>query len=153
MKLIFCVLLLAASAWPAGEPAGFHYWSAAELKGFSQSLTPKITAEHLATQSLLNFGNYSFMVIVRSATGQSEWHGTVADVMMVQSGQATLVYGGEMVGGQTIAPNEIRGSGIRGGLERKVGPGDVVTIPVKTPHQMRLDPGQQILYMTMKVTQ
>jgi mannose-6-phosphate isomerase-like protein (cupin superfamily) len=42
---------------------------------------------------------------------------------------------------------------ISGGTEVKVGAGDVVTIPAKMPHQMKLDPGKEITYFVVKVTQ
>jgi mannose-6-phosphate isomerase-like protein (cupin superfamily) len=153
MKSILLSLLIVGFGWSAGDPAGFHYWSASELKGFSQSLGPKAVGGTPAIQQLINFGNYSFMMAMRKGTGQSELHETQADIMMVESGEATLLYGGEMVGGKTSGPNEVRGTGISGGLERKVAAGDIITIPVKTPHMMKIDPGKEILYMTIKVTQ
>jgi mannose-6-phosphate isomerase-like protein (cupin superfamily) len=153
LKLTLCALLLAALAWPAGEPAGFQYWSAAGLKGLDQKLAPKIDQNHIATEALFNFANYSFTMVVRDATGQSEVHETIADVLTIEAGEATFVYGGEVVGGQTTAPHEIRGTGIRGGTEQKVGPGDVITIPAKLPHQMRVAPGKRVAYLTMKVNQ
>jgi hypothetical protein len=73
--------------------------------------------------------------------------------MVIQTGGATLVYGGELVDGRTTQPNEMRAAAIRGGMERKLAPGDVVTIPAKMPHQMKLDPGREITYLTVKVTQ
>ena len=153
MKLIPCMLLMAVLAWPAGDPAGFHAWSAAELKAFSQSLGPKVTPDQPATQQVLAFGNYSMMMSMRKADGQSELHETQADIFVVETGQATLVYGGEMVGGKTTAPHEIRGTGIKGGMERKLGPGDIVMIPAKLPHQLKLAKGAEFLYAVVKVTQ
>ena len=153
MKTIVLALLIAGFAWPAGDPAGYHFWSSTELKGFSKTLGPKVAGATPATQALYNFGNYSFSIAMRKATGQSEFHETQADIMFIQSGEATLVYGGEMVDGKTSAPNEIRGIGIRGGSERKLAAGDVVTIPAKTAHMMKLDPGKELLYMFVKVNQ
>ena len=73
--------------------------------------------------------------------------------MVVESGEGTLVYGGAMVDGKTTAPNEIRGASISGGMEKKLAPGDVATVPAKLPHQVKLDPGKQITYFVVKVTQ
>jgi mannose-6-phosphate isomerase-like protein (cupin superfamily) len=36
-------------------------------------------------------------------------------------------------------------------MERKFSPGDVVTIPVRVPHQMKLAPGKEITYFVVKV--
>src|SRR6476619_3024261 len=52
-----------------------------------------------------------------------------------------LVNGGTVVEGKVTAPGQTRGSGITGGTEVNVGPGDVLTIPAKIPHQMKLAPG------------
>lgn len=153
MKSILLALLIAGFAWPAADPAGFSVWSAAGMKGLAKTLGPKVDGATPATQPLSSFANYSFMMAMRKASGQSEFHETQADILVVQSGEATLVYGGEIVGGKTTAPHEIRGTGIQGGAERKLGPGDIVTIPVKTAHMMRLAPGKEILYMTIKITQ
>jgi mannose-6-phosphate isomerase-like protein (cupin superfamily) len=73
--------------------------------------------------------------------------------MVVETGEASLTVGGSVVDGKTTAPNEIRGPSISGGTETKIGSGDIVTIPAKTPHQMKLDPGKQITYFVVKVTQ
>jgi len=71
----------------------------------------------------------------------------------VESGGGTLVYGGKLVDGKTTQPNEIRGPSISGGMEMKIAAGDVVTIPAKLPHQVKLDAGKEMTYFVVKVTQ
>jgi mannose-6-phosphate isomerase-like protein (cupin superfamily) len=153
MKLIVTALLVAGFAAPAGDPAGFHIWKAAELKAFAKTLAPKMDASKSANQQLTSFGNYSFMVAHREGTGLAEYHATQADVFVVESGEATLTYGGSLVDGKPTAPNEIRGASISGGMETRLGAGDVVTIPAKTAHQLKLDPGKEFTYFVVKVTQ
>ncbi len=153
MKTILTALLFAGLALPAGDPAGFHHWSASELKSMGKALAPKMDAQKVATQSLGGHGNYSFMVAHREGSGQAEWHELQADIFFVQSGNATLVYGGSMVDGKTTQAHEMRGPSIKGGMEKKLAPGDVVTIPAKTPHQVKLDSGQEFTYFVVKVTQ
>src|SRR5882724_4806988 len=153
MKPIAVVLLLAALALPAGDPAGLYVWKSAELKGFAKTLAPKLNDKHVASQPMASFGNYNFQVAHREASGEGEWHEKMADVFFVQSGQATLVYGGEMVDGKTTAPGEIRGPSIRGGMEKPLAAGDVVTIPVKVAHQMKVAPGKEITYFVVKIGQ
>jgi len=152
-KLIVTALLAAACALPAGDPPGLFVWKSAELKAFSKSLAPKIDAKKVATQQITAYGNYSFMVAHREGSGEAEYHATQADIFMVQSGEATLVYGGNLVDGKTTAPNEMRAPSISGGMEKKLGPGDVVTIPAKLPHQVKLDAGKEFTYFVVKVTQ
>jgi quercetin dioxygenase-like cupin family protein len=63
------------------------------------------------------------------------------------------VYGGSLVDGKTTAPNEMRAASIAGGMEKKLAPGDVVTIPPKVAHQLKIDPGKEFTYFVVKVTQ
>ena len=71
--------------------------------------------------------------------------------MFFVEGQATIIYGGTVVDGKVTAPGQTRGSGIKGGTEVNVGPGDVLTIPAKIPHQMKLAPGRKVTYFVTKV--
>ena len=153
MKPLALALLLAGFALPAGDPPGFYLWKSAELKGFAKTLSPKINDKKVATQNLPAYGNYSFMVAHREGTGEAEYHATQADIFVVQNGEATLVIGGELVDGKTTAPNEMRAPSIKGGAEKKLAAGDVVTIPAKIAHQVKLDAGKQFTYFVVKVTQ
>jgi mannose-6-phosphate isomerase-like protein (cupin superfamily) len=153
MRLIALAVLAAGFALPAGDPPGFYIWSSAELKGFSKSLAPKAKATHVASQVLSNFGNYTFMVAHRDGAGEAEYHATQADVFFVHSGEGTLTYGGSLVDGKTTAPNEMRAPSISGGMEKKIAAGDVVTIPAKVAHQLKVDAGKEITYFVVKVTQ
>ena len=138
---------------PAGDPPGFFLWKSAELKGFSKTLAPKMSDKKVATQTVANFGNYSFMVAHREGSGEAEYHATQADIFFVQSGEATLLVGGELVDGKTTAPDEMRAASILGGTEKKLAAGDVVTIPAKVAHQVKLDSGKAFTYFIVKVTQ
>jgi glc operon protein GlcG len=73
----------------------------------------------------------------RDGAGQAEVHATDTDIFYVLEGHATVVVGGELVDGKETAPNEIRGSSIRGGETREVAAGDVLTIPRGVPHWFR----------------
>jgi mannose-6-phosphate isomerase-like protein (cupin superfamily) len=153
MKLILTALLAAGFAMPAGDPAGFHLWKAAELKAFAKTLAPKINASKSASQQLTSFANYSFMVGHREGAGEAEYHATQADIFVVESGEATLTYGGSLVDGRNTSPNEMRAASISGGIETKLSEGDVVTIPAKTAHLLKIDPGKEFTYFVVKVTQ
>ena len=75
----------------------------------------------------------------QSQPGGATRHQTsVSEIYFILSGSGTLITGGKIEnevirtsrGGRLI----IRGSGIRGGVSRKIGPGDVIIIPGNTPH-------------------
>lgn len=70
----------------------------------------------------------------RDGPGQAEIHLTDADIFYVLEGSATFVTGGELLEPRTAGSGEIRGSAIRGGIERRLGRGDVITIPAGVPH-------------------
>jgi mannose-6-phosphate isomerase-like protein (cupin superfamily) len=152
MKLLALALLTAAFALPAGDPPGLYIWKNSELKSFSKGLAPKINDKKVATQDIAKFGNYRFMVAHREGSGEAEYHAVDADIFVVQSGAATLIYGGELVDGKTSAPNEMRAASIKGGMERPLAAGDIVTIPAKLPHQVKLT-GKEFTYFVVKVTQ
>ena len=106
---------------------------------------------HLAVKQLTDYPNESFLLVQREADGQPEWHETQADVFVVQSGSATLVVGGTLLNGETVAPHEKRNGTIQGGFRRKLVAGDVVRIPARMPHQLLLDGAHQFNYLVVKV--
>ena len=84
------------------EPAGYKYWSAAELKGFAKTLAPKIDAQKFASERLTDYGNHYTMVAHREGSGLAEFHESEADLFVVSSGTATLVVGGKIANGTAL---------------------------------------------------
>ena len=111
----------------------------------------KPEAHHYKGSSLENAGAYRLSVATRSGDGVAELHRKANDVFVVESGEATLITGGSIVNAKTTTANEVRGSGISGGIRHKLGPGDVIHIPANTPHQILVEEGKQITYAVMKV--
>jgi len=153
MKILAIVLLGAAFAFSAGDPQGFHFWKSSDLKVYTKTLSPKMDAKKFVSERLSENGNHSYVMVHREATGDAELHETQADVIVVQTGEGTLVYGGQMKDGQTTAPHEIRGPGLSGGTEKPLMPGDIAEVPAKVPHWVKVAPGKQITYLVVKVTQ
>src|ERR1700761_5449921 len=73
-----------------------------------------------------DFGNHLLEVSHREKSGNVEVHHTKADVMVIQSGTARLLYGGKAIGLHSTGPNEEQGTTIEGGQSRRVEPGDVI---------------------------
>ena len=142
------MFLLQGGSTPAPQ-----VWKASEIQERGRALAKKLDAHKVASETIATVGNRSFMVAHREGSGQVEWHEKQADIIFISSGQVTMVYGGTVIDGQTTAPGEIRGSGVRGGTEVTLGPGDVLHIPAKTPHQMKLAAGAQVTYFVTKVTE
>jgi len=147
-KLIGLLLVLPMIA---AEPAGYKYWSAAELKGLAKTMAPKVNAQKVALENLGAFGPDRAIMVHREGSGEAELHETEADVMVITSGSGTLVIGGTMPGAKNTAPGEQRAPAVVGGSKQKMGPGDVLHVPPKIPHQVMLAPGTQITYFVLKV--
>ena len=153
-KLAVAALVAAGVATPAGDPAGFRLWKSTELKMLSKGLRPKMNERKLSSERYTgSFGNLAFSVSHREAPGEAEVHQTQTDIFVVQTGEATLTYGGTLVDAKSTGPNELRGPSISGGMETKLVPGDIVTIPAKMPHQLRVDAGKEFTYFVAKSTQ
>ncbi len=152
MILNIALLSLSTIALQA-QPAGMHVWKAADLAAKGQALSQKLSDQKVASEPLATEGNRAFQVAHREGSGVAEWHEKQADVFFIVSGEATIVYGGAIVDAKTTAPGEMRGPSIQGGVEARLGPGDVVHIPARTPHQMKLAPGKQVTYFVTKVTE
>ena len=146
------VLLAFPVAAFAADPAGFAMWSASDLKATEKKMTGKVDAQKIAGQSFANYGNHMISMSHREGPGIAELHVRVADIFVVQSGEATLVVGGTIPNSKTSAPNEIRGANVEGGMKHKLAPGDIVHIPANTPHQLLVDEGKQFTYFVVKVT-
>jgi mannose-6-phosphate isomerase-like protein (cupin superfamily) len=147
IALLLSVTLLQAA------PAGVHVWKAAEIASRGEALSHKLNDQKSASETIAAEGNRSFMVAHREGSGVAEWHEKQADVMFIASGEVTMTYGGTIVDAKTTAPGEMRGPTIRDGVTVKLGPGDVLHIPAKTPHQMTLAPGAKLTYFVTKVTE
>jgi mannose-6-phosphate isomerase-like protein (cupin superfamily) len=106
---------------------------------------------HFAVQQLVDFTNEAVLLVRREADGQAEWHETQVDVIFVMSGSATLLVGGTLVNGKTVAPHEKRNGTIQGGFRQNVAAGDWLRIPPRTPHPFLLEGSKETVYTVIKV--
>src|ERR1700722_14803388 len=126
--LMFVPLLMAIAA----APAGHDHWTAKQFKA-REKVLHKAMKNGLASETLGNWGNHLLLKTRREASsGQAELHEKVADLIVVQSGHATIIIGGRVLNGKTTAPNEIRGTSIEGGERQSLKAGDVLHVPAKT---------------------
>jgi len=144
--LIFISVFLASPA----VPAGYEHWTAEQFRAREEALHSAMK-DGLASETLGNWGNHLLLKTRREASsGRAELHEKQSDLIIVQSGHATIVIGGKILNGQTTAPNEIRGTSIEGGERQVLKAGDVVHVPVRTPHQV-VDTSQAFNYIVLKV--
>jgi uncharacterized RmlC-like cupin family protein len=145
MLMLFPVFLAFAAV-----PAGYEHWTAEQFGAHEKALH-KAAKDGLASETLGSWGNHLLLKTRREASsGRAELHEKQADLIIVQSGHATIIVGGKILNGQTSAPNEIRGTSIEGGERQALKAGDVVHVPARTPHQV-VDTSQAFDYIVLKV--
>jgi mannose-6-phosphate isomerase-like protein (cupin superfamily) len=137
----------------APAPSGVEHWTPADLQTVNKTLAEKAATDShkAASKTLADYPNDLFMLAHREADGGPELHETQADVFFVQSGSATLIVGGSLLNAETTAPHEKRNGTIQGGTRVKLSAGDVVRIPVNTPHQLVLDGAKEFTYFVVKI--
>jgi mannose-6-phosphate isomerase-like protein (cupin superfamily) len=137
----------AVDAQSPSSPRRVQQFSSASLDHLADSLSAA-----RVPSTMLGAGTaYQYVLVRRDVTGLPEQHARWMDVMIVQSGSATLVSGGRIDAGYAVGDGELRGRGIVNGESRRIAAGDVVSIPSGLPHQMQLAPGESIRYVTVKV--
>jgi len=147
VPIFMAILPLAAQA-----PAVGNVWKADDLKAKGAALTAKLDAHKLATQTLGSLGpGYTTLVAHREGSGEAEWHDNAADLTVIEDGECTLIMGGAIKDGHSTGAGETRGTSIEGGTEYRLGPGDVIYVPPKTPHQMVIAPGGKLTYWLVKI--
>jgi mannose-6-phosphate isomerase-like protein (cupin superfamily) len=72
------------------------------------------------------------------------------DVLHILEGEATFVFGGQMVGGKVTQPGQWLGSDIIGGQTFHVRKDDVLVIPAGIPHWFKEVP-KSVSYFVVKV--
>lgn len=146
--LLFAVALLGAAP-PVMSPT--QVFPGADLRRQIAQLITQARTERSATRSLAQHGSHELLLAAREQDGSAEVHARFSDIIVVQSGTATLVSGGTVIAPATTAPGEIRGAGIRGGTQQRVNAGDVIDIPPNTPHQFLVPKGGEFVYFVVKV--
>ena len=150
---LLAVAVALVSVVQAASP-GFVMWSASELAQRDAALSTRVGPDHSARETLADYGNPSrahrFRFIHRDADGTPEQHEHIEDVVFIQSGEATLLVGGDMVD-RTGGNGEYRGTGIAGGVRYPVGAGDILHIPANTPHRYLVPAGGHVTYVLVRM--
>ena len=100
--------------------------------------------------ALVTASDFNIQIQKRTGPGQVEVHDKETDTFYVLDGEATFVTGGTMIGGKVTAPNQQRGTDIRGGEVHHLSKGDVIAIPAGIPHWFK-EVQQPFTYYVVKV--
>ena len=124
-------------------------WKRDAIQKTGEDLSGKTDEQKFAFKEFGNYGNHMIGLSHREGDGSAEMHETQVDIWIVESGEATLVLGGTILEPKTVKPHEVRGRSIEGGSTSQLGPGDIVHIPAKVPHQLKI--GKSFTYTVIKV--
>src|SRR5262245_53598683 len=133
----------------AGDPKAPVFWSAQSMKEIAARASNRVSPQtNMAGERLIASAN----VIYRAGDSGSEIHEKLADLIFVREGEGSIVVGGKLIGGQTIAPDEIRGDSLEGGTRYPVTAGDTIYIPANMPHQFFVEKGKHWVITIVKIT-
>ena len=129
------------------------YWPASVLGGYSATLKGRQTEKKTqsASEILSDLGNHKFEILRRDGSGAGELHQNWTDIFIVQSGEATILYGGTVDEAKDTGNGEIRGPRHVGGKSQKVSAGDVLVMPPGVAHQTIVEPGKLFFVLIVKV--
>lgn len=106
-----------------------------------------------ASEVLKQYPQHAIHLLVRSRNGGAEQHERFADLFFVIDGRAALLTGGTIAGAKTIAPGEVRGTDIQGGVQQELRAGDLAHVPAKMPHQMLVSGDKFVTCLVVKIEQ
>jgi mannose-6-phosphate isomerase-like protein (cupin superfamily) len=82
----------------------------------------------------LRLAPYTVNVEYRVTAGPPTLHKNIAEVFYVLDGAGTLEWGGKLQNEKQTNPTNLTGTGIDGGMSKKIAKGDVFFVPENTPH-------------------
>jgi mannose-6-phosphate isomerase-like protein (cupin superfamily) len=93
----------------------------------------------------------TILIIRREKDGEVEVHKVMNDVILIKSGHAKFLVGGEVSGNRETKPTEWRGGEITGATTYELAQGDLLYIPAGVPHKMLVAPKSAVTYVTVKI--
>jgi hypothetical protein len=135
----------------AADPPGFVHLKAGDLAAHDRALPANVGPDHSSRETLADFGDHRFRMLYRDADGNPEQHDAIIDIVFVQSGEGTLVLGGEMAGRRGTTAGEWVGTRLDGGDRHPLTAGDIVHIPAGIPHSFLVPQGKHITYVLLKI--
>lgn len=134
------------------EPEGFALWRSAELRQREVALSKQVGPDGSARETLAAYEGHRFRMLYRDRDGNPEQHDNEVDVVIVQSGEGTLVLGGRMIDVRPGAgAGEYLGTSIEGGERYALGAGDLIHISPGIPHRFLVPEGKHITYVIVKL--
>jgi mannose-6-phosphate isomerase-like protein (cupin superfamily) len=148
----FVVILTASATFAQQTPAPAAAAASRTMVSASDvtALIAKAKAERkgdqaLLAQSMIQLAPYNVSLEYRAAVANAAVHETEAELFYVIDGSATLVTGGKLTNENRTNAANLSGSGIEGGVSRRVAKGDFIMVPEGTPHWFSAIDGTVVL--------
>jgi mannose-6-phosphate isomerase-like protein (cupin superfamily) len=146
-----CLLFLLMAPSFAANESSFALWNPSAIEQHEATLKKHVAPDHSSRETLADYGDHRFRLLYRDADGLPEEHDQIVDVVMVHSGEATLMVGGTMAGKKGSAETgEYVGTALAGGESHPLAAGDIVHIPAGIPHSFLVPAGKHITYVLLK---
>lgn len=136
-----------ALAQDAQSNRDYPFVSSAEI----DAATVRAAANTAAVARLFPDGAYQYFVATRKEPGLAEIHRQWSDVTIIRSGRGVLRTGRTLASQRETSPGEWRGDAVKDSVERQLGAGDLVVIPVGMAHQFTPIGNDPLVYVTVKV--
>ena len=157
MKPLLLAALFAVIAVPAFGQASplpqVLYASAADV----EQATAKAKAEHKGDDTntvevIARAGAYPVQLEYRTGATAPSVHTTQAELIYVTDGGCTFLMGGTLVNPKATGTN-LAGTGVDGGVSRKLAKGDFILVPAGTPHWVTAVQGGRFVSITLHMPQ
>lgn len=155
MRYILLILMVIVPSFSYAQSidgiAGYILRDAGSLEAAADRLEKELGDKRLVFETIGNHEGHSLYLVLRGKTSDPEIHITESDYYIGVRGHTTFVIGGELLNPRELARKQIRGSSIKGGERRVIGPGDIVHVPPNTPHNTIIDPNEPYMYLLFKL--
>jgi hypothetical protein len=152
---VFALVSVVSSSIPLGaqQSDSLQIWHQADLKAVEESLHSRIPqGRKYALQDLSVFGDNLIRMVYSTGAGRAEIHEHQLGVVLVESGEGTLIWGGTMLNPTPQnQPGEFRGTGIEGGQRYELRPGDIVKLPPKVVTQVVVPEGKTLTLISIHI--
>ena len=144
--LVVTLVSSAASAQQPASPAASRTMvSAADVQAMIAKAKSDRKDQALLAQSMIQLAPYNVSLEYRAAVANAAVHETEAELFYVIDGSATLVTGGKLTKETRTNAANLTGSGIEGGMSRRVAKGDFIMVPEGVPHWFSAIDGTVVL--------
>ncbi len=142
------------------RPSEFIHWDAESFARFKSELVdqlregPGILGTPFAVSNALpraDHRQHDVQIIHRAGYTQPEIHETKWDIYVILDGSGTALLGGERVNWVEGLPREEQRPELRGAQEFPITKGDVLHVPARSWHQVKVPDGASITYALINV--